>query len=119
MARAGTSRTSRWTRRRPEIELPDWALDDVRAEAEANVARLRTSGVQIAATSTGLAVMPASRGADLPQADGDPAVAATFAVGVMIATGMALPGPAKTREDMSTIATSALRGYPCAAPSPR
>ena len=95
----------------PRIELPDWVLDDVRAEAAANVDNLRASGVRIAGDLDGLASVPDPRGADLPQPGGDPSVAATFAVGVLIATGMARPGPAETRQDMSMIATYALRGY--------
>ena len=95
----------------PRIELPDWVLADVRAEAEANVRNLRAAGVQIAGDLDGLAVVPESRGAGAPAPAGDPTVAATFAVGVMIATGMARPGPAKTREDMAMVATYALRGY--------
>jgi hypothetical protein len=95
----------------PRIELPDWVLDDVRREAEANVANLRGLGVTVAGDLEGLAAVPGPRGADLPSPAGAADVAATFAVGVMIATGMARPGPAKTRQDMSMVATYALRGY--------
>ncbi len=95
----------------PRIELPDWALDHVRAEATANVERIGASGVRVIGDLPGLALVPEPGGRPTPDAFGSPEVAATLGVGMLIATGMARPGPAQTREDMSMVATYAIRGY--------
>jgi hypothetical protein len=95
----------------PRIELPDWVLPLVRAEADANVAGIRGTGVRVVGDLAALAEVPPPSGRPLPDGAGDPAVAASLGVGVLIATGMAQPGPAAEREDMSTFATRAIAGH--------
>jgi hypothetical protein len=95
----------------PRIELPDWVLDDVRTEAAANVAQIGSSGVRVVGDLSGLAVVPEPGGQPPPDASGSPEVAASLGIGVLIASGLARPGPAADREDMSMIATFAIRGY--------
>ena len=95
----------------PRIELPDWVLPHVRREAAANVERIPALGVEVVGDLPGLGAVPEPTGLPTPTPDGSPVVAATLGVGVLIATGMARPGPAESREDMAMVATYALRGY--------
>jgi hypothetical protein len=95
----------------PRIELPDWVLPFVRAEADANVERIPALGVRVAGDLPGLAVVPDPTARPAPDPSGGPVVAANLAIGVLIASGLAKPGPAESREDMSMLATSSIRGY--------
>ncbi len=78
------------------IELPAGALVPVTEAARTIVGGIRESGVRTMGDIDALALVPDTPAAPPSRspADGDPSVAASLAVGVMIASGLARPGTA-------------------------
>jgi len=77
----------------PRIELPAWALDRATAVAEEMVANIGSSGVRVIGNLDGLAAAPSRPAGDTrPDVCVPPEVAASMAMGVLIASGLARTG---------------------------
>ena len=81
----------------PPIETPQWALDRSGEVAAGMVERIRASGVRVVGDLDRLTEVPRSglAGTERPPLTIPPAVAASAAVGVVLASGLARGGAAK------------------------
>jgi hypothetical protein len=79
----------------PRIETPGWALDRAVAIAREMIDRIAASGVRVIGDLEGLTERPESRhGDDPPAPEITPRIAASAAVGVLLASGLARGGGA-------------------------
>jgi nicotinamidase-related amidase len=94
----------------PRIPLPASALGPIDDAARGIVEGIRASGVHVMGDLDALAVVPRPPADEAPASvNGDPSVAASLAVGVMIASGLARPGSADDPA-LALVPTYALAG---------
>ena len=94
----------------PRIPLPASALEPIAVAAHGIVEGLRATGVRVLGDLDALSVVPRpAEDEAAPSVDGDPSIAASLAVGVMIASGLARPGSADDPA-LETVPTYALMG---------
>ncbi len=73
----------------PKIELPDWSVGPIRDIAREMVANIRALGVRVLGDLDDLTVVPPARAGEMPKVTVSPDVAASAAIGVLIASGLA------------------------------
>ena len=73
----------------PKIELPDWSVEPIRAIATEMMDNIRATGVRVVGNLDDLLYVPPPRVGPAPEAKVSPEVAASAALGVLIASGLA------------------------------
>ena len=73
----------------PKIELPDWSVGPIREIATEMVANIRTTGVRVVGDLDDMLYIPKPRVGPAPPVTVSPDVAASAAIGVLIASGLA------------------------------
>jgi hypothetical protein len=73
----------------PKIELPDWSVEPIREIATEMMANIRATGVRVVGDLDDMLYIPSPRVGPAPAVTVSPDVAASAALGVLIASGLA------------------------------
>ena len=83
----------------PRIELPAWSVDRIAAISHEMVASIRASGVRVVGDLEAMTAVPAGRSPEAGPVSVSPKVAASAAMGVLVASGLARGTAPITAED--------------------